>query len=630
MFPRSRALLAFFVGLFVLNLLISFLTGAPPDRPRVPYQPFFLEQVEARNVEAITSREDSIEGELKQATTYDPPGDDKPVEVERFETQVPAFIDRAGLTKLVTDRDVVINARAPDAGRGFLLSLLLGLAPAIVLVGFFIWLSRRGAGRGGVLGGFGRSTARRAERGGQQRVTFDDVAGIDEAEQELVEIVDFLKKPERYSRLGARIPRGVLLYGPPGTGKTLLARAVAGEAEAAFFSLSASEFVEAIVGIGASRVRDLFKQAKESAPAIVFIDELDAIGRSRSGGASGISGGHDEREQTLNQILTEMDGFEPGTNVIVLAATNRPEILDPALLRPGRFDRRIAVQPPDKNGRAKILQIHTRSVPLAPDVDLEQIAAATPGATGADLALIVNEAALFAARRDHAAVEQRDFTDAIEKIILGAERQIVMTEADRTRTAYHESGHALVGMLTPGADPVRKISIIPRGQALGVTLSTPETDRYGYSRDELVARIKVALGGRVAEQVVYGDTTTGAESDIQNLTRIARGMVARWGMSENLGPLAIADGPQDGFLLPGSTPASPATLERVDEETRGIVEAAEVEVAVLLERERGRLDELAHALLERETLDQADAYRIAGVEEPAFEPEVEARAATSS
>jgi cell division protease FtsH len=596
----------------------------------VPYQPFFLEQVEAGNVEAITSREDSIEGELKKPMTYDPPGDDKPVEVDRFKTQVPAFIDRTGLTKLLTDREVVINARAPDAGRSFLLSLLLGLAPALVLVGFFVWLSRRQAGRGGVLGGFGRSTARRLERGGQQRVTFDDVAGIDEAEQELVEIVDFLKSPERYSRLGARIPRGVLLYGPPGTGKTLLARAVAGEAEAAFFSLSASEFVEAIVGIGASRVRDLFKQAKESAPAIVFIDELDAIGRSRAGGVGGISGGHDEREQTLNQILTEMDGFEPGTNVIVLAATNRPEILDPALLRPGRFDRRIAVQPPDKNGRAKILEIHTRSVPLAPGVDLEQIAAATPGATGADLALIVNEAALFAARRGHAAVEQRDFTDAIEKIILGAERQIVMTDADRERTAYHESGHALVGMLTPGADPVRKVSIIPRGQALGVTLSTPETDRYGYGRHELVARIKLALGGRVAEQVVYGDTTTGAESDIQNLTRIARGMVARWGMSEELGPLAIADGPQDGLLLPGSTPASPATLERVDEETRRIVEEAEDEVIRLVEGERGRLDALARALLERETLDQADAYRIAGVQEPLLESEAETRAAPTA
>ena len=301
----------------------------------------------------ITSREDSIEGELKKAMSYDPPGDEKPVDVERFKTQVPAFIDRTELTRVLTEQEVVINARAPDEGRSFLLSLLLGLAPALLLVGFFIWLSRRQARGGGVLGGFGRSTARRVERDGQQRVTFDDVAGIDEAEQELVEIVDFLKNPGRYSRLGARIPRGVLLYGPPGTGKTLLARAVAGEADAAFFSLSASEFVEAIVGVGASRVRDLFKQAKESAPAIVFIDELDAIGRSRAGGVGGISGGHDEREQTLNQILTEMDGFEPGTNVIVLAATNRPEILDPALLRPGRFDRRIAVQPPDKTGRAR-------------------------------------------------------------------------------------------------------------------------------------------------------------------------------------------------------------------------------------------------------------------------------------
>jgi cell division protease FtsH len=620
MFPRSRALLAFFVGLLALNLLISFLTSGPEQRPRVPYQPFFLEQVEAGNVQEVTSREDSIEGDLKKPATYNPLGDAKPVQIDRFKTQVPAFIDRAGLTKVLTDQEVVINAEAPDTGRGFLLSLLLGLAPAVVLVGFLVWLSRRQGGGGGVLGSFGRSTARRAERGGaQERITFDDVAGIDEAEQELVEIVDFLKNPQRYTRLGARIPRGVLLFGPPGTGKTLLARAVAGEAEAAFFSISASEFVEAIVGIGASRVRDLFKKAKESAPAIIFIDELDAIGRSRAAAAGGISGGHDEREQTLNQILTEMDGFEPGTNVIVLAATNRPEILDPALLRPGRFDRRIAVQPPDKTGRLKILQIHTRSVALAPDVDLEQIAASTPGATGADLALIVNEAALFAARRDHPTVEQRDFTDAIEKIILGAERQIVMTDADRERTAYHESGHALVGMLTPGADPVRKVSIIPRGQALGVTLSTPETDRYGYGRHELVARIKVALGGRAAEQLVYGDITTGAESDIQNLTRIARGMVARWGMSEELGPVAIADGPQDGFLLPGSTPASPATLERVDEETRRIIDEAEEEVTGLLERERGRLDALAHALLERETLDQADAYRIASVDEPALD-----------
>ena len=622
MIPRNRAFLAFVVALLTVNLLISFLTGGPEQRPRVPYQPFFLEQVEAGAVQEVVSRGDSIEGELKRPVSYDPPGEDEPVEIDRFKTEVPSFIDRAGLTDLLTEQNVVINAQPPDAGRSFVASLLLGLLPTLLLVGALLWLARRqlGGRGGGVLGGFGRSTARRVDQGGHHRVTFDDVAGIDEAEQELVEIVDFLRNPERYTRLGARIPRGVLLYGPPGTGKTLLARAVAGEAGAAFFSLSASEFVEAIVGVGASRVRDLFKQAKESAPAIVFIDELDAIGRSRSGGGGGISGGHDEREQTLNQILTEMDGFEPGTNVIVLAATNRPEILDPALLRPGRFDRRIAVQPPDRNGRQKILEIHTRSVPLAADVDLGQIAAATPGATGADLALLVNEAALFAARRGHGAVEQRDFTDAIEKIVLGAERQIVMTDADRERTAYHESGHALVGMLTPGADPVRKVSIIPRGQALGVTLSTPETDRYSHSRHELVARIKVALGGRVAEQLVYNEITTGAESDIQSLTKIARGMVARWGMSEAIGPIAVGEGPQDGFLLPGAQPTSPATQEQVDAEVRRIVDHAEDEVSDLLERERGRLDALTRALLERETLDQEDAYAIAGVDVPPFDP----------
>ena len=475
------------------------------------------------------------------------------------------------------------------------------------------------------LGNFGRSRARRVE-GGTTNVTFADVAGIDEAKAELSEIVDFLKNPERYQKLGGRIPKGVLLSGRPGTGKTLLARAVAGEAGVPFFSVSASEFVEAIVGVGASRVRDLFRQAKESAPAIVFIDELDAIGRSRSAGGGGFSGGHDEREQTLNQILTEMDGFDAETNVIVLGATNRAEILDPALLRPGRFDRRIAVQPPDRNGRREILKIHTRSMPLGRDVDVDQIAAATPGATGADLALIVNEGALFAARRDHKTVEQRDFTDAIEKIILGTERQILMTDEDRRLTAYHESGHALVGMLVPGADPVRKISIIPRGQALGVTLSTPETDRYNYSRAELIAKIKVALGGRSAEQVVYGEMTTGAESDIQNLTQIARGMVARWGMSEAIGPVTVADGARDGFLLPGAPRPSPATEERVDAEVKRIVEEAEDEVTGLLGRERHRLDALAEALLERETLDQEDAYRIAGVDVPEVDVEEEAKA----
>jgi cell division protease FtsH len=628
MIPRSWQFVALLVGLLAVNLVISFVTGGPEDRQRVPYQPFFVNQVEDGNVTEISSQEDSIEGELDSEASYDPPGDAEPVMVTSFETEVPAFVDRAGLTKVLERQQVVINAEPPDTGRSLIGTLLLGFLPTILLVAFFIWLFRRqtGAGRGGVLGGFGRSTARRVTPGEQERVTFDDVAGIDEAEDELVEVVDFLKNPQRYTKLGARVPRGVLLYGPPGSGKTLLARAVAGEADAAFFSMSASEFVEAIVGVGASRVRDLFKQAKEAAPAIVFVDELDAIGRSRSGNVGGISGGHDEREQTLNQILTEMDGFEPGTNVIVLAATNRPEILDPALLRPGRFDRRIAVNAPDRKGRVEILKIHTRSVPLGPDVDLDRIAASTPGATGADIALLVNEAALFAARRSHAAVEQRDFTDAIEKIILGAERQVVMTRADRERTAYHESGHALVGMLTPGADPVRKVSIIPRGQALGVTLSTPESDRFNYARDELLAKIKVALGGRAAEKVVFADTTTGAESDIQNLTQTARGMVGRWGMSDAIGAVAVTDGRQEGPLLPGALSASTATQELVDQEVRRIVDDAERDVIELLERERGRLEALASALLERETLDQPEAYEAAGVELPEVDVEAEAKA----
>ena len=632
MIPRSRGWLAFLLGLLVINLILSFSTGGPAQREQVPYQPFFVAQLNAGNVKEITSQADSIEGSLVNSARYDPPGSAKPVNVTKFETQVPAFIDRAGLTKLVTEQNVIINAQPPDTGRSFLGSLLLGFLPTLLLIGFFIWIARRsmGAGTGGILGGFGRSTARRAVPGAADRVSFDDVAGIDEAEDELVEIVDFLKKPERYTRLGARIPRGVLLYGPPGTGKTLLARAVAGEANAAFFSMSASEFVEAIVGVGASRVRDLFKQAKEAAPAIVFIDELDAVGRSRSGNVTGLSGGNDEREQTLNQILTEMDGFEAGTNVIVLGATNRPEVLDPALLRPGRFDRRIAVQPPDKNGRIEILKIHTRSVPLDRDVDLDQIAASTPGATGADIALLVNEAALFAARRGHTAVRQQDFTDSIEKMILGAERQIVMTDADRERTAYHESGHALVGMLTPGADPVRKISIIPRGQALGVTLSTPESDRYSYTRQELIARVKVALGGRAAERVIYDEETTGAESDIQNLTQIARNMVGRYGMSEAIGPVAVTEGRQDGVLLPGVEQSSPLTQQLVDEETRRIVETSEREVVDLLTRERARLEALANALLKRETLDQDEAYEVAGIPAEAVELEREATATTAA
>jgi cell division protease FtsH len=406
----------------------------------------------------------------------------------------------------------------------------------------------------------------------------------------------------------------VLLAGPPGTGKTLLARAVAGEADAPFFSMAASEFVEAIVGVGASRVRDLFKEAKEAAPAIVFIDELDAVGRSRTSGVAGFSGGNDEREQTLNQILTEMDGFDSSTGVIVIGATNRPDVLDQALLRPGRFDRRVAVQPPDRTGREAILKVHTRGVPLAPDVDLGRIASTTPGMVGADLANLVNEAALLAARRNHDVVTEADFTDSLERIVLGAERKVMMTSEDRRRTAYHEGGHAVVGMLTEGADPVRKISIIPRGLSLGVTFSAPEADRYNYQRRELLAKIKVAAGGRAAEEIVFEEPSTGAESDIQQLTEIARQMVGRWGMSDAIGLLAVIPADGRGAVWPGASEVSEHTQQLIDDEARRIVEEAHEQVVVLLQENRDKLDSLAHALLEHETLDEDEAYAAAGVE----------------
>jgi cell division protease FtsH len=422
--------------------------------------------------------------------------------------------------------------------------------------------------------------------------------------------VDFLRNPMRYGRLGGRMPHGVLLSGAPGTGKTLLARAVAGEAHAAFFSISASEFIEAIVGVGASRVRDLFTKAKEAAPSIVFIDELDAIGRSRQGSVS-LAGANDEREQTLNQILTELDGFEPAEAVVVLAATNRPEILDPALLRPGRFDRRVAVQPPDRQGRQEILEVHTRSIPLADSVDLEALAATTPGMVGADLANLCNEAALLAARRNHHTVQTTDFTDSLEKILLGAPRGIVLSAADRERTAYHEAGHALVGMLTPGADPVRKVSIIPRGAALGVTLSTPDDDQVSYTREDLLGKIKVALGGRVAEEIVYGTITTGAESDIEHVTAIARQMIGRWGMSEAIGFVTVLPAEARGPFLTGAGETSEATQRVVDEEVRQLSDAAHREVATLLTAHRDQLETLARALLAAETLDELDAYAAA-------------------
>jgi cell division protease FtsH len=602
-----RMLILVAVGLLVLNYWVASRATQGPHRERVPYSPYFLQQVRAGKVAEITSRGTAVQGTFKTPLSYE---SSKPT--TRFKTEIPAFADTNALSRLLERERVVVNAQPLDKGVPWWQSLLFGFGPTILFISLIFLVMRRGANVQGLLGGFGRSRARLYEPSGE-RVTFADVAGIDEAEEQLLEVVDFLRNPEKYRRLGARIPHGVLLSGPPGTGKTLLARAVAGEANVPFFSMSASEFVEAIVGVGASRVRDLFSKAKAAAPAIVFIDELDAIGRSRTSGAAGFSGGNDEREQTLNQILTEMDGFDSSTGVIVIGATNRQDVLDSALLRPGRFDRRVAVQPPDKAGREAILAVHTRGVPLAPDIDLSRIAATTPGMVGADLANLVNEAALLAARLGHDSVAEEDFSDALEKIILGAERRIMMSPEDRRRTAYHEAGHAIVGMLTRGADPVRKISIIPRGLSLGVTFAAPDADRFNYSLDELLAKIKVAVGGRAAEEVVFGDLTTGAESDIQQLTQIARYMVGRWGMSEKIGMVAVIPRDGQGPLLPGASEVSQQTQQLLDDEVRRIVRESQDDVLALLKEHRTKLDALAQALLEHETLDQEEAYAVAGV-----------------
>jgi cell division protease FtsH len=616
-------LLVFVLMLLLLNFLLASLIRAPQaTRVRIPYSPTFLAQVAAGNVSSIFSRGTTVQGNFRTALRY-PNATAAPTTL--FVTDLPTFTDNRALLSLLESKGVVINASPPSTGTPLLVTLLLSFGPALLIVFLFVLLMRRAAGGlGGGVTAFGRSRAQRVEPS-EQHVTFDDVAGIDEAKAELSEIVDFLRDPQKYRRLGGRIPRGVLLTGPPGTGKTLLARALAGEAQVPFFSISASEFVELFVGVGASRVRDLFTQAKQAAPAIIFIDELDAIGRSRAGAIGGFGGGHDEREQTLNQILTEMDGFDPSVGVIVLSATNRPEVLDPALLRPGRFDRRVAIQPPDTSGRRKILDVHVRSVPLEADVDLDRLAVTTAGMVGADLANIVNEAALLAARRGHEAVSMADLHDALEKLVLGTERRILLSPAERERTAYHEAGHAIVAMLTPGADPVRKVSIIPRGIALGVTLSAPEADRFSYDRSYLLGKIKVALGGRVAEELVFDDVTTGAQNDFKQVTELARNMVGLWGMSDVIGPIAVIHEDAQVGVYPGGAEVSPATQQLVDDEVRHLVEDAHEQVTRLMTANRDKLDALAQALLDHETLEQDEAYAAAGIRPTSTEPAVSRR-----
>jgi cell division protease FtsH len=607
-----------FALIVLINVLVMRVLFAPDKPAKVPYT-LFKQEVARGNVERIYSRGERLTGRFESTVTYpasfDSTTGSRPRSIRRFETTVPAFVD-PGLEALLIEHGVEISAEPLEQGGGWL-SVVLSFAPGLLLIGFYVWLFRRGGAQGaagGGLLGIGRSTARRVDGTPETKVTFDDVAGIDEAENELVEIVDFLRDPRKYTRLGGTAPKGVLLVGAPGTGKTLLARAVAGEAGVPFFSMSGSEFVEMIVGVGAARVRDLFRQAREHAPAIIFIDELDSIGRARGQLALG---GASEQEQTLNQILTEMDGFSSREGIIVLAATNQPDVLDRALLRPGRFDRRVVVNLPDRAGREAILRVHTRRVPLAPDVNLGELASATPGLSGADLRNLVNEAALLAARRERNEVHNADFLDALEKIVLGPERPLLLSPADRERIAYHEGGHAILGLVVRGADPVHRVTIVPRGQALGVTYQRPDSDRYNYPEEYLRARITGMLGGRAAEEIVYGTKTTGAENDIEQATQLARSMVTRWGMSERLGLVQLA--PRENRFLGtvdrsgGGTPYSEETAGAVDEEVGRIIRECHEESLHLLTEHRRELDALAAALLARETLDEREILNVTGL-----------------
>ena len=629
--PPSKTWLLFLLILLANYFLVRLLMPSPEAPVAVPYT-LFKEEVGKGNVHAIYSRGEVITGRFKAPVTYPPAGEETaapsgepktaskrgaaPKTASNFTTTVPSFVD-PGLEAFLITNGVEISAEPIEEGGSPLATFLFGFGPALLLIGFYVWLFRRaaqGGGMGGGLMGIGRSRARRYDQEKDAKVTFDDVAGIDEAENELVEIVDFLKDPPKYTRLGGTAPKGVLLVGSPGTGKTLLAKAVAGEAGVPFFSMSGSEFVEMIVGVGAARVRDLFKQARENAPAIVFIDELDAIGRARGQMAIG---GSSEQEQTLNQILTEMDGFSGREGIIVLAATNQPDVLDKALLRPGRFDRRVVVNLPDKTGREAILKVHTRSVPLANDANLAELAAATPGLSGAELKNLVNEAALLAARREQNEVRHKDFLDALEKIVLGPERPLLLSRADRERIAYHEGGHAILGLVVPGADPVNRVTIVPRGQALGVTYQRPDSDRYNYPEAYLRARIVGMLGGRAAEEIVYGTKTTGAESDIEQATGLARRMVTRWGMSERLGLVQLAPRENPYLSSPngyaGARQFSEETAEAIDAEMLKIIGESHDEARRLLTAHRKQLDALAEALVARETLNEQEILEVTGL-----------------
>jgi cell division protease FtsH len=593
----------------------------------LPYSSF-ISQVKADHVQSVSISGSAIKGQFTQpqllsdlipAATPTPAtslpgrseavtGSTQPVTYTLFTTNFPDVVGDTTLIPLLNEHNVEITV-APAATPWATILLTYGL-PILLMVGVLVLLGRQASRGQESIFSFGRSKARRFVED-KNKVTFKDVAGADEAKRELQEVVDFLRSPQKYHKLGARIPRGVLLVGPPGTGKTLLGRAVAGEAGVPFYNISASEFVEMFVGVGASRVRTLFEQAKSTAPAIVFIDELDAVGRRRGAGIGTVN---DEREQTLNQLLVEMDGFDVNHEIIILAATNRPDVLDPALLRPGRFDRQVNVSLPDKKGREGILQIHTRPLSLASDVSLGTLARATTGLSGADLANLCNEAALVAASKNHEQVFMGDFEEAIDRIILGEARPLIMGEEDRRVVAYHESGHVLVAWLTPNTDPVHKVTIIPHGRALGVTEQMPDEDRYNYSKEELMARIRVMLGGRSAEEIACDDITTGAENDLVEATRLARRMITRWGMG-SLGLQAFAADEEQPFLgyeLTQGRDYSEQTAAQIDKDIQTILNTCHDEVKTLLDREHDKLDTLVETLLKDETVEQEGLEKILG------------------
>jgi cell division protease FtsH len=595
-------------------IFMSYLFGrwGGPVRMDLSYSDF-KQKVREEQIEAITVRGQAVTGTFKAPVEGEPRptlfGDEKTPEFKEFKTTLPSFED-PGLMDLLEKKEVIIHAQSRE--HSWWWTLIISVLPWVLIIGFFVYTSKKFQERmGGGAGpfGFARSKAKLYTKS-TSNLTFQDVAGLANAKKELHEVVDFLKDPSKFRTLGGELPKGILLVGPPGVGKTLLARAVAGEADVPFYSISGSEFIEMFVGVGASRVRDMFKNAKKDAPTIIFIDELDSIGRVRG---TGLGGGHDEREQTLNQILAEMDGFDPSENVVVMSATNRPDVLDPALVRPGRFDRQITLELPQKKARTEILQVHTRKVPLADDVDLEEVSARTVGFSGADLKNLVNEAALLAARKEKQKVEAEDFDQARDKIIMGIEREDVIKDEEKQLIACHEAGHALVAKLYPGADPLEKVSIIPRGRSLGATEQLPKDDRHNFSRSYLLGRIAIMLGGRAAEKIVFKDVSSGAGDDLKKATELARRMVCQWGMSDKVGPVTFRQGEPHPFLgreMSEARDFSEETARLIDEEVRRMIQEMEDKASHLLESNRDKLDGLAEALLEHESLSREEIDEI--------------------